>query len=124
MLKGLKMKIHLNEMVFYGYHGVHPEERKLGQRFIVDFTYESAAENDREIRHLEDTIDYTQVYDIIRHTLQEREFYLLEVCANTLLDRIFAEFPRIIFANVRIKKPSVPINGTLGSVEVEMERHR
>ena len=31
------MKIHLNEMVFYGYHGVHPEERKLGQRFIVNF---------------------------------------------------------------------------------------
>nr|BEI32162.1 dihydroneopterin aldolase [Planomicrobium sp.] len=25
--------IHLNEMEFYGYHGVFPEETKLGQRF-------------------------------------------------------------------------------------------
>lgn len=118
------MRIHLNEMVFYGYHGVHPEERKLGQRFVVDFTYESAAEHDSKIKHLIDTIDYTKVYEIIRHTLEKREFHLLEVCANTILDCIFAEFDRIIFANVRIKKPSVPINGTLGSVEVEMERKR
>jgi len=29
------MIIRLNEMVFYGFHGLHDEERKLGQRFIV-----------------------------------------------------------------------------------------
>jgi len=118
------MKIHLNEMIFYGYHGVLPEERKLGQRFIVDFTYESCTEHDTKIKHLEDTIDYTKVYAIIKHTLEEREFHLLEVCANTLLESIINEFPDIIYANVRIKKPSVPINGSLSSVEVEMERKR
>jgi len=118
------MRIHLHEMVFYGYHGVHPEERKLGQRFIVNFSYETEQENDREIKHLEDTVDYTKVYSIIKHTLEEREFYLLEVCANTILDSILESFQSIIYANVKIKKPSVPINGSLGSVEVEMERDR
>ena len=29
------MIIRLNQMVFYGFHGVHDEERRLGQRFIV-----------------------------------------------------------------------------------------
>ena len=118
------MKIHLNEMVFYGYHGVHPEERKLGQRFIVDFSYQSDPAHDKKIKHLDDTIDYTKVYDIIKHTLEKKEFYLLEVCANTILDSIFENFPRIIWANVKIKKPSVPINGSLSSVELEMERSR
>ncbi|MCF7793273.1 MAG: dihydroneopterin aldolase [Candidatus Cloacimonetes bacterium] len=118
------MKIYLNEMIFYGYHGVHPEERKLGQRFIVDFTYESDPKRDKEIKHLEDTIDYTKVFDIIKHTLEKREFHLLEVCANSILDHILEEFPKIIYANVRIRKPSVPINGSLDSVEVEMERNR
>jgi hypothetical protein len=33
------LKIKLNEMVFYGYHGVHAEERALGQRFIVSVTF-------------------------------------------------------------------------------------
>ena len=118
------MKIHLNEMVFYGYHGVHPEERKLGQRFIVNFSYESDSKHDNKIKHLEDTIDYTKVYAIIRNTLEKKEFYLLEVCANTILKSIMNEFPTIIRANVKIKKPSVPINGSIGSVEVEMERER
>jgi dihydroneopterin aldolase len=118
------MKIHLHEMVFYGYHGVHPEERKLGQRFIVNFSYESSPLHDREIKHLEDTIDYTKVYDLIRHALEKKNFLLLEVCANSILDEIMKEFPAVIYANVKIKKPSVPINGTLNSVEVEMERFR
>ena len=118
------MRIHLHEMVFYGYHGVHPEERKLGQRFIVNFSYETEQANDKKITHLEDTVDYTKVYEIIKHTLEEREFYLLEVCANTILDSILESFPSIIYAIVKIKKPSVPINGSLGSVEVEMERNR
>jgi len=118
------MKIHLHEMVFYGYHGVHPEERKLGQRFIVNFSYETEHAHDKEIKHLEDTVDYTKVYAIIKHTLEEREFYLLEVCANTIIDSILESFPSIIYVNVKIKKPSVPINGSLESVEVEMERDR
>ncbi|MDP8201692.1 MAG: dihydroneopterin aldolase [Candidatus Tenebribacter burtonii] len=118
------MRIHLHEMVFYGYHGIHPEERKLGQRFIVNFSYETEQANDKRIKHLEDTVDYTKVYAIIKHTLEEREFYLLEVCANTILDSILESFPAITYVNVKIKKPSVPINGSLGSVEVEMERNR
>ena len=118
------MRIHLHEMVFYGYHGVHPEERKLGQRFIVNFSYETEHKYDKDIKNLEDTVDYTKVYAIIKHTLEEREFYLLEVCANTILDSILESFPTIIYTNVKIKKPSVPINGSLSSVEVEMERSR
>ncbi len=118
------MRIHLHEMVFYGYHGVHPEERKLGQRFIVNFSYETEHKHDKDIINLEDTVDYTKVYAIIKHTLEEREFYLLEVCANTILDSILEAFQTIIYTNVKIKKPSVPINGSLSSVEVEMERSR
>lgn len=29
-------KIYVNRMEFYGYHGVFPEETRLGQRFEVD----------------------------------------------------------------------------------------
>lgn len=118
------MKIHLNEMVFYGHHGIHPEERTLGQRFLVDFTCETEAQNDKLIRHLEDTIDYTKVYSIIKDVLENQEFHLLEDCANMVLDNVLERFTRIIRARVRIRKPSVPIKGPLNSVEIEMERFR
>ena len=31
-------RIILEGMQFYGYHGVNPEERVLGQRYVVDLT--------------------------------------------------------------------------------------
>lgn len=31
-------KIYLNELTFYGYHGVLPEENTLGQTFIISLT--------------------------------------------------------------------------------------
>jgi len=116
------MKIYLNEMIFYGHHGVHPEERKLGQRFIVNFCYERDSKNDRNIHHIDDTIDYTKVYEIIKDVLENEEFLLLENCTNKILDSVLDTFPSIVRAVVKIKKPSVPIKGSLHSVEVEMER--
>ncbi|MCK4956631.1 MAG: dihydroneopterin aldolase [Candidatus Cloacimonetes bacterium] len=118
------MKVHLKELIFYGFHGVAPEERKLGQRFVVNFTFETKQEHDKDIATLSDTIDYTKVYEIIRHIIEEHTFHLLENCANMILNDVMTGFPKIIFANVKIKKPSVPIKGTLEAVELEMERTR
>jgi len=118
------MKINLQEMVFYGFHGVYEEERKLGQRFIVNFSFETDQNEDDKIENLEDTIDYTKVYDIIKNVMENHKFHLLESCANTLLNTILAEFPKIMSAKVKIQKPSVAINGILKSVELEMERSR
>jgi len=118
------MKIHLNDMIFYGHHGVHPEERKLGQRFQVDFTFETDPSKDPNIKHLQDTIDYTEVYAIIKDILENREFYLLEDCANTILSTVMTQFTEMKKTCVKIRKPSVPIKGSLSSVEIEMERHK
>jgi 7,8-dihydroneopterin aldolase/epimerase/oxygenase len=118
------MKIKLNRMVFYGHHGVHPEERKLGQRFVVDFCFETDSKHDETIEHIEDTIDYTQVFDIIKDVLENKEFMLLENCGNTILSTVMSSFPRIEYCTVNIQKPSVPIKGSLESVEVEMSRKR
>lgn len=118
------MKIHLNDMVFYGYHGVYQEERNLGQRFIVNITVETDKSKDQLINHLEDTVDYTKIYSEIEHVMEIKQFYILEKCANYILDVIFEKFVKIVKANVSIKKPSVPIKAHLSSIEVEIERER
>jgi len=118
------MIIRLNEMVFYGYHGVHDEERKLGQRFIVSLAMQTRPETDAAIRQLEDTVDYTKVYAQIREIMESHQFQLLEACANMLADKLLADFPLIWQLTLRIQKPSVPIRGILRSVEVELTRSR
>ncbi|HRY83908.1 MAG TPA: dihydroneopterin aldolase [Candidatus Cloacimonadota bacterium] len=118
------MKISLNEMVFYGYHGVHEEERALGQRFIV--TAELFTDNrlDEQVRKLEDTIDYTRVYADIREIVETSQFQLLECCANAIADRLMQGYPLLQQLTLKIQKPSVPIPGILNSVEVELSRSR
>ena len=118
------MKIRLNDMIFYGYHGVYKEERKLGQRFVVNCHLETDNSLDDKVKHLKDTVDYTKVFDIIKHTLETQQFELLEICARTIVDSILDNFEKVINVKITIKKPSVPINGNLSSVEVEMEKHR
>ncbi len=118
------MKIKLNKMVFFGYHGTQPEERKLGQRYIVDFELETSEKNDQHIRHIEDTIDYTKVYNLIKHIMENHSYHLMENCANHVLDKVMSNFSEIIKAEICIKKPSVPINGSLDSAEIIMVRNR
>ncbi|MBP7205766.1 MAG: dihydroneopterin aldolase [Candidatus Cloacimonetes bacterium] len=118
------MIIRINEMVFYGFHGVHDEERKLGQRFIVNVEMQTRPGSDAAIRHLDDTVDYTKAYAVIREIMESHQFQLLEACANTVADKLLAGFPLIWQLTLRIQKPSVPIQGSLGGVEVELTRSR
>jgi len=118
------VKIRLNEMVFYGYHGVHDEERRLGQRFVVSVTLYTDSHLDVGIRNLEDTVDYTKVYTEIRTIMESQQFHLLECCANTIADKLIEDFPLISKVKICIQKPSVPIQGSLKSVEVELSRSR
>ena len=118
------MTIKLNEMVFYGYHGVHDEERRLGQRFIVSVELHTDPALDAGIRHLEDTVDYTRVYADVREIMETHQFQLLEVCANTVADKLLRDYPLLTEVSLRIQKPSVPIQGSLASVEVELCKKR
>ena len=111
-------------MVFYGYHGVFDEERKLGQRFIVSVSLFTDPESDASIHNLEDTVDYTKVFHEIKVIMETHQFHLLENCANTILDKLFAEFAALTELSVIIQKPSVAIQGSLKSVELEMHRCR
>jgi len=111
-------------MVFYGFHGVFAEERTLGQRFIVSLELTTDDALDKEIRKLDDTVDYTKVYSLLKKIMETDQFYLLESVANIILDKVLAEFPLVKKAKVFIQKPSVAIQGILKSVELVMERSR
>ena len=53
VLKGLK---------FHGFHGARPEEKKLGQKFIVDLEAWLDLKQAGETDFLSDTVSYTDIY--------------------------------------------------------------
>ena len=118
------MKILMNNMVFYGFHGIYPEERKLGQRFNVSITIYTDDRLDSEIKDLKDTVDYTKIYDNVKHIMEIQKFHLLEDCANSIIINILQDFNLARGVKVLIEKPAVPMNAALSYVAVEMERFR
>jgi len=118
------MDITLDNMIFYGYHGLHEAERTLGQRFAIDITIETDKSLDSKVKQLEDTVDYTAIYNEVKKEVQHYKYHLLENLANKVLDRILSKFPLVMKAQIKIRKIAVPINGTLDHVEIKMDRSR
>ena len=118
------MDITLKNMIFYGYHGLHEAERTLGQRFALDIDVKTDKSFDQKVKHLEDTVDYTAIYEEVKNEVENYKYHLLENLANRVLDRIMQKFPLVINCKIRIRKIAVPINGTLDHVELQMERCR
>jgi dihydroneopterin aldolase len=116
-------KIRLTHMVIYAHHGAHEEERTLGQRFEIDVELaldtEKAAKEDR----LELCVDYGKVYHKIHDAVTEKKFYLIEALAQHIAEKILSDF-EVKEVLVRVRKPSVPIKGSIEHVEVEITREK
>lgn len=120
----MKGTIHLRGMVFYGRHGHLPEEKVLGQRFVLDVSLvvdmAAAAAND----DLHATVNYAAVYSECRDIVEGQPLRLLETLADRVLTRVLEVFPTVESVQVVVKKPSVPIAGALDYVAVEATRSR
>lgn len=109
----------LKNMVFYGYHGAFAAEKELGQRFEVDvelhLDFKSAAAD------LELSVNYVEVYTLVKEIVEEREFNLLETLAETIAGEILSAYS-VEEVVVRVRKPFPPSGGILDHVEVEISR--
>ena len=117
-------RIHLKGMVFYGHHGVTPEEQALGQRIEVDLEVEADLETAALEDDPEQTIDYGELYRITREVVEGDPARLLETIAQRVADRIQDEY-EVGAVWVKIMKPGAPIDGSvLGYAAVEILRGR
>jgi dihydroneopterin aldolase len=112
-------RIHLKNMAFYGYHGHHPEETSLGQRFQVDLVLTSDVAEAAATDNLGAAVDYVRVYDICRRVVEHERVKLLETLGGRIIDAILRECPRVERVEIMIKKPAAPIPGTLDYVAFE-----
>lgn len=109
-------------MEFYGYHGVNPDERIEGQRFVVDLEVHLDLSTAGQSDNLNDTVNYTDLYQLVKEILEGETYELLESVAETVAQRILAAFP-VTQVLARVKKPSPPIeNANLAWVAVEIHR--
>lgn len=114
-------RITLHGIQFFGYHGAYEEERRLGQRFLVDVELEVDATVPARADDLALTVDYGKAHDIVLEIGTQHRFKLLETLAVRIATAI-VERLRVGRVTVRVTKTSAPLPGLQGGVTIEVTR--
>ncbi len=110
----------LKNIIVYGFHGVHQEEKTLGQRFEIDLEYRLANPPFPWKDEERATVSYVNAHKIVSRVCAEKSFNLIETLGNRIIEEMRSRYS-IDLIIVRVRKPSVPIQGILDYVEVEVE---
>ena len=116
-------RIRLVNMSFYGYHGVLTEERRMGRKFYIDIELALDLSVAGRSDDLTRTVDYAQVYAMVREIEAGKQYLLLEALAEDIAQRLLERFPAREVV-VRARKTEVPVGGVMDYVEVEITRAR
>lgn len=106
----MKGKIELKGLEFHAFHGCLEEEKKNGNRFIVDVSFicdiTTAALEDE----LSGTVDYSVVYALVAKEMAIPS-NLLENVAYRIRNAILEKFPQMEGLTVSVSKCNPPVEG-------------
>lgn len=113
------VEVELRGLSIYTHHGVTDAEQEVGQRLELDLTFDvpdcDAVLTDR----IEDTIDYSEVCDIVALAATERSYRTLERLAQVIAERLVERYG-CEQVRVRAAKPEPPLPLAIGEVAVEV----
>jgi dihydroneopterin aldolase len=116
------LSIHLHNIIFFSHHGIHEEERILGNEFEVNITVKHSPKQ-LPVKHLQDTIDYISVYELVKKRMAIPT-PLLETLATEIAKQILETFPLAEALSISIRKLYPPVSQLQGSVGVSFELSR
>lgn len=105
------------------HHGVHAQERRDGQRFVVDVVLDVDTQIAARTDNLDDTIDYAQLVTDVAEMIRSTQFHLLEALAAHVADQLLVQ-ERVAAVRVRITKPNVELPEEVEAVSVQVHRVR
>lgn len=112
------MYIHLNGIKLYAYHGVLPQEHKVGAEYTVNLRlktdFDSAADNDE----LEGTINYATVFSILKEEMLIPSLLLEHVIKRTA-KHLFDRFTTVTEIKIALFKQNPPMGADCQQVGVE-----
>ncbi len=117
-------KIIMKNLCFYGYHGVLPEENKLGQKFFIDVELYVNLKTAGISDDVEDTVNYAEAYAIVKEITENQQYKLIEALAENIADTILNKFQTVEEIEIQVRKPEAPVKGIYDYFAVEIRRKR
>ena len=114
-------RITLTGLTATGHHGVHPQERRDGQTFVVDVELHLPLDSVSDDLHK--TVNYAEVADQVIGVITGEAVDLIETVAGRIADRCLA-FDLVREVVVTVHKPHAPIPHTATDLSVTIHRSR
>lgn len=115
-------EIRIEDLEVYAYHGVYPEETKLGQLFVVRAVLYTDTRRAGVSDELTEATNYGEVCSFIAKWMKEHTCKLIEAVAERLAGQILLKFPLVHSLELEIRKPQAPISLPFGCVSVRIRR--
>ncbi|MBX9850983.1 MAG: dihydroneopterin aldolase [Cytophagaceae bacterium] len=119
----MKTEISLEALSFYAYHGFYEEERKSGNRFLVDIKVTTVLVKGDDADQISNTINYEDLYKVVKDEMAIPSRLLENVCKN-ILEKVFDKFPIAQAAEVSLSKLAPAVGGPCEKAKVTLKHSR
>ena len=114
--------IRLKDITVFGFYGVSPAEREVGQKIQIDLDIHCDLSAACRSDSLQDTINYESVYGKVMEVVgSDKRYRLLESLGDEILASIIEAFP-VSRVEIRLRKLNLPFPNNLSHVEVFLAR--
>jgi dihydroneopterin aldolase len=114
-------KIIINGIKVFGYHGVFPEEKVLGQKFVFDVELYTETKETGLSDDYTKAINYVEIVNIVERAAKEKKYNLLEALAENAAHEIL-KIEGVKNVKLAVKKPAPPVDAHFDFVAVEIFR--
>ena len=109
----------LKEVRFHAFHGVMPQERKVGADFLVSLRVGYPLADAMQSDEVADTLDYAKLYEVVRREM-EIPSKLLEHVAGRIAKAIAETFPQVTSIDLSLTKQNPPMGADCTGASVEI----
>ncbi|MBR2607274.1 MAG: dihydroneopterin aldolase [Bacteroidaceae bacterium] len=116
-------KIELSNIHLYAYHGVLPQENKVGGWYTLNLQATISNLDSIKSDNLQTTVNYAEIYEVVCNEMKIPSQLLEHVCGR-ILEKLFAKFESIEEIEISLTKDTPPMGGDRLSSSVRIKAER
>ena len=114
------LSIQLKDIRLHATHGIYKGEAITGNIYHIDLTVKYD-ESGSDFNSLNDTINYVELYEILKQRMISRSALLEKLC-DSVIKEIHQRFPYISEVTISVYKIQAPIENFEGKVGVTLHK--
>jgi dihydroneopterin aldolase len=109
----------LRNVRFHAFHGVMPQERKVGADFLVNLRVGYPLEQVMQSDEVGDTLNYAALYEVVKAEMMQPS-NLLEHVAGRIAEAIVKHFSQVTSIDLELTKQNPPMGADCDGAGVEI----